>query len=338
METAESGRRAATLFGAAALCAAIYFVDILCVRLSDTSAAAFTVNVALPLDLMAVAPLAFWLAYVRTHKKSPILVLPVIYLGGLASAAMSIDGQFTLVPYLLVAAAAVDFAVLGLELPRIIRIIKTLNDEAKNDGCPPSKRFRFCTEGVLGNSAPARMVAMELTMWWYLFRSWGKQAHCPEGCTAFSYHRESNAAALTAMLVFLAVVEATVVHIALLKVSGALAIVATLATVYALAWLVANTRAMALAPILVNDSSVLVRWGFLLAIRFNLSNVEEVVLGDFDAPKSKRVDLSSLGGSPCWVILKEPVGYRPLVGKARMVRYIKVSPDDMVAFRNALLD
>ena len=137
METAESGRRAATLFGAAALCAAIYFVDILCVRLSDTSAAAFTVNVALPLDLMAVAPLAFWLAYVRTHKKSPILVLPVIYLGGLASAAMSIDGQFTLVPYLLVAAAAVDFAVLGLELPRIIRIIKTLNDEAKNDGCPP---------------------------------------------------------------------------------------------------------------------------------------------------------------------------------------------------------
>ena len=178
---------------------------------------------------------------------------------------------------------------------------------------------------------------MELTMWWYLFLSWGKQAHCPEGSVAFSYHRESNAAALTAALVFLAAIEAVVAHVALSRVSAALAIAATLATAYALAWLVANTRAMVLTPILVGESSVLVRWGFLSEMRFDRANVASVVIGDLDAPRSERVNLSSLGGSPCWVVLREPVEHRSLIGKARMVRYVKASPDDAAGFKRALL-
>ena len=116
-----------------------------------------------------------------------------------------------------------------------------------------------------------------------------------------------------------------------------LGLAATLATAYALAWLVANARAMVLAPILVDESSVLVRWGFLSEMRFDRSNVEDVVTGDFDVPRRERVDLSSLGGSPCWVVLREPVERRSLTGKARMVRYVKVSPDDAAGFRRALL-
>lgn len=336
-ETTDDGKRAATLLGACALCAAVYLVDILCAGLSDPGSAALTANVALPLDLMVVAPLAFWIAYVRPRGKSPILVLPAIYLGGIASAAMSVDGRFALVPYLLAAAAVVDVAVLCSEVPRIARTARALSNEAGSKRLSPSERFRFCVEGVMGSSAPARMLAMELTMWWYLFRSWGKQAHCPEGCVAFSYHRESNAAALAAVLVFLAAIEAAVVHVALSRVSAALAIAATLATAYALAWLVANARAMTLAPILVGESSVLVRWGFLSEVRLDRSNVEGVVIGDLDAPRSERVDLSSLGGSPCWIVLKEPMEHRTLTGKVRMFRYVKISPDDAAGFRRALL-
>ncbi len=241
-------------------------------------------NVALPLDLMAVAPLAFWLAYVRPRGKSPILVLPVIYLGGIASAAMAVGGRFALVPYLLVAAAAADVAVLCLEVPRIARVVRALSGEARSRRLSPSERFRLCVEGVMCSSAPARTLAMELAMWWYLLRSWGGRPHCPEGFAAFSYHRESNAVALTAVLVFLAAVEAVVAYAALSRVSAALAVAATLATAYALAWLVSNARAMALAPILVGESLVLVRWGLLSEVRFDRSNVEDVVTGDLDAP------------------------------------------------------
>lgn len=336
-ETTGDGKRAATLLGAGAICAAAYLIDILCARLSVPGSAALTANVALPLDLMVVAPLVFWIAYVRPRGKSPILVLPAIYFGGIASAAMSVDGRFTLVPYLLVVAAVVDVAVLCSEVPRIARTARALSGEARSKRWSPSERFRFCVEGVMGSSAPARMLAMELTMWWYLFRSWDKQAHCPEGSVAFSYHRESNAAALTAVLVFLAAIEAVVAHVALSRVSAALAIAVTLATAYALAWLVANTRAMVLTPILVGESSVLVRWGFLSEMRFDRANVASVVIGDLDAPRSERVDLSSLGGSPCWVVLREPVERRSLIGKVRMVRYVKASPDDAAGFRRALL-
>lgn len=337
-EKTGDGRRAATLLGAGALCAAVYLIDILCAGLSDPGSVALAANVALPLDLMAVAPLAFWLAYVRPRGKSPILVLPVIYLGGIASAAMAVDGQFTLVPYLLIAAAAVDVAVLCLEVPRIARIARALSGEARRQALSPSERFRLCAEGVMGSSAPARMLAVELAMWWYLLRSWGKRPHCPEGFVAFSYHRESNVAALTAVLAFLAAVEAVMVHIALSRVSAALAVAATLATAYALAWLVANARAMALAPILVGESLVLVRWGLLSEVRFDRSNVEDVVIGDLDAPRGERIDLSSLGGSPCWVVLREPVKRKSLTGRAKMVRYVKASPDDAAGFRRSLLE
>lgn len=70
METTDNGKRAATLLGAGSICTAAYLIDILCAGLSDPGSAALTANVALPLDLMAVAPLAFLIAYVRPCWKS----------------------------------------------------------------------------------------------------------------------------------------------------------------------------------------------------------------------------------------------------------------------------
>lgn len=70
METTDDGKRAATLLGAGALCAATHLIDILRVGLSDPGSATLTANVALLLDLMVVAPLAFWMAYVRPRGKS----------------------------------------------------------------------------------------------------------------------------------------------------------------------------------------------------------------------------------------------------------------------------
>ena len=87
---------------------------------------------------------------------------------------------------------------------------------------------------------------------------------------------------------------------------------------------------------LVGRSSVLIRWGFLSDIRLDRSNVKEVVIGEFDAPKAESVDLSSLEGSTCWVILKEPVERRFLAGKVKMIRYVKVSPDNAASFKRAL--
>lgn len=70
METTDDGKRAATLLGACGICATAYLIDILCAGLSDSGSAALTANVALLLDLMVVAPLVFWIAYVRPCWKS----------------------------------------------------------------------------------------------------------------------------------------------------------------------------------------------------------------------------------------------------------------------------
>lgn len=59
IETTDDSKRAATLLGAGAICAAAYLVDILCAGLSDSDSVAFTSNVALLLDPIMVALLAF---------------------------------------------------------------------------------------------------------------------------------------------------------------------------------------------------------------------------------------------------------------------------------------
>lgn len=69
-ETTDDGKRAATLLSAGGICAAAYLIDILCAGLSNPGSAALAANVALPLDLMVVAPLVFWIAYVRPRGKS----------------------------------------------------------------------------------------------------------------------------------------------------------------------------------------------------------------------------------------------------------------------------
>lgn len=132
--------------------------------LGDAGSTALIANIALPFNLMVVAPLAFLLLYVRPRKKSPILVLPIIYLGAWPRPRCPSKGRSPLC-HLLVAAAAVDVAVLCLEVPRVARSARALNDEATSRQLPPSGRFRHCSEGILGGSLPARMLAAELTMW-----------------------------------------------------------------------------------------------------------------------------------------------------------------------------
>lgn len=78
MGTTDDGKRAATLLGTGALCAATYLIDILCAGLNDPGSAALTANVALPLDLMVVALLAFWITYVRPRGKSLSTASPII--------------------------------------------------------------------------------------------------------------------------------------------------------------------------------------------------------------------------------------------------------------------
>lgn len=76
MDTTDDGKRAAMIFSTGALCAAAFLIDFLCAGLSGPESAALTANAALLLDLMVVAPLAFWMAYARPRGKSLSKIVP----------------------------------------------------------------------------------------------------------------------------------------------------------------------------------------------------------------------------------------------------------------------
>lgn len=66
--------------------------------------------------------------------------------------------------------------------------------------------------------------------------------------------------------------------------------------------------------------------------------ISKVVVGEFGAPKGERADFLSLGGSPCWLVLDALVPFKPLIGKTKSVRFMKVSPDAPSAFAKVIVD
>ena len=66
-------------------CLALYGIDLACMATVPATGFDFASGFAMPFDLMVFVPAVFYLLVVRRYRLSPLLVLPVIWLGGLVS-------------------------------------------------------------------------------------------------------------------------------------------------------------------------------------------------------------------------------------------------------------
>lgn len=314
------------------ICAVMYLTDISVLVSMPEVGISLAANFAVPFDLMVCVPFVFYFFFVRRRGITPIAVLPMIYMGGAVSAAVAIPNTPSLLPALLASAFVVDIAVLVHEAPGLAKAFRKGYLARKKEFTQPIEWYLGGFSEVVSNNAAARAAAMETTMWYWLAASWRRAPDPPKGCESFSYHKQSGLVTLSCAIVALGLLETVVVHIAVSRVSPPAAFALSALSLYTLAWIAANARAAAKSPILICKDSVAAVWGAFFCIRVEGSRIERATLCDPKLRKSEMLDMSSLGGSPCWIVLREPLEAETFLGTKRRVKAIKLSPDRLQEF------
>lgn len=319
------------VFAVVGICLLLYAIDGFAYAFVPESGALYAANFAIPFDLMVCVPAAFYLLFVRPRGISPIAVLPVIYIGGALSSIVAIPNAPSALPALFGCAFAVDVIVLVREVPRLARKLLAGYREAKA-ACPvPLVWFRRAFASVIANKAAANLCAMEITMWYYLLASW-KKRELPHGFQTFTYHKNTGFLAFVGVIVAMGLVEVVVVHLLVAQWSVLAAVILDVLSVYALAYIVANARAVAINPILVNDDTLVASWGAFQTETVPMSAIKCISLTEPMLPKEEVLNMATMSGKPCWVALNSSLTTTDMLGRVTHIRAIKVTPDDIQAF------
>lgn len=292
--------------------------------------------VALPLDFVVGIPLAFYLMVIRPRKLSPLYVIPVIWMGyGLSDVALG-SPDVGVLPILLAVLAPVEIAIAVREAQRMARVYK----DAKAKNSDPMQWFYATTRYLVRKEMPARVMAAELSVWYYALLSWHKRSKIEAGEKAFSYH---NAGGYMNMMLGLGLafpVEIVAMHLLLAQWSVAAAMVVTLLSVYAAVWLVSDARARVMRPIVVGGDFVRLECGIQMEGVIPLDEIEAVALSDTEVrgiDDAEKLNFGTFYHADVWIVAKRPVEVRTLLGTKR-ARAIGISIDDPNAFANLLAE
>lgn len=315
-------------------CLILYGIDLACVATVPTSGRAYAAGFAAPFDLMVCVPAAFYLLVVRRNKLSPLLVLPVIWLGGFVSLQLAQPGQPSLVALFGAAAVVVEATIAARELRRFVRAYRA----ARAASARPLDWFSGAFRALVRSKRAARLLGLECSMWYYATCSWRRASHVPAGYRAFSSHKQSGYVAVVAVMLSLIAVETFAVHLLVARFSAPAACALTLLSIYTMLWMIADARAVVLNPLLVSDTELVARWGLAFCERIPLDAIARVGAAEPTVPKRAVLNLAAMGGQPCWIELAEPLEVRGALGTPRTVRVLKLSPDDASAFKSAVLE
>lgn len=314
-------------------CLLLYGIDLACTASVPASGLGYAVGFALPFDLMVCVPAAFYFLVVRRNGLSPLLVLPVIWIGGFVSLQFAIPGQPSILVPLSLGAVVVEATVAARELRRFVRTFR----KAKTTSDNPLDWFSDAFFTLVRNERAARTAGFECAMWYYAAASWHRKPFVPEGYRAFSSHRRSGYVAVAGIMLGLIAIETFAVHLLVARFSTVAACALTALSLYTMLWMIAETRAVVLNPLLVGNGCLVARWGMLTCERIPLSIIADASSKEPDTNKRERLDLAAMGGQALWIELSEAVEVRGFLGRKRLVRAIKTSPDEADAFKRAIL-
>ncbi len=187
------------------------------------------------------------------------------------------------------------------------------------------------TDAFLAAKLPARVagaIATELTLVATLATGWRKPA------PAFTVHRKSGWTLYAGVLIFLTLVETSVVHIALVTyASPTAAWIVTALSIYTALWFVGDALALRHGGAFVHRDALELRIGVRWRGRIPWRAIASLV--DFDANRKDLTDISILGANLV-IELREPVRLVGLLGRRRDATAIALSIDDREGFESAV--
>lgn len=309
-------------------CCILYAIDLTCASAIPAVGNAYVTNAALPFDLIVFIPAVFYLTIVRRRRLSPLLVLPVIWAGMIASMKLAQANLPSLHLMLVPAVIGVEIAILFRESRRFMRVFRTARTSSAN----PHDWFSGAFFSLTRNEQVSHIAANEITLWYYVLASWRRKPDEPRGSHAFTCYRSSGYVELVSVIAVITAIEAFVVHLLVAQWSEIAALILTITSLYVVVFLVGNARAVVLNPLLVDGEAVTLRWGLFFNERIARDRISHIQSHKPDLPKRERMDLRVMGMPSCWIILREPVFVRTFTGMRHPISAISVSPDDRAAF------
>lgn len=318
--------------GFVAIAAALYLYGVL----SAAHIPAAVDAVALPLDFMAGIPLMFYFMVVRPRRWTLFAVIPAIWLGyGLSVLALG-SADAGILPALFSVLLFVELAIAVREITRIVKAFQT----AKAKSADPMAWLFEAVFYVVPKEVPARMMAAELSVWYYALISWRKKPVAKPDEAAFSYHKAGGYMNMMLGLALAFPVEIVGVHLLLSQWSVVAAIVVTALSVYAAVWLLGDARARVMRPIVVGEDAVRLECGIQMEAVIPLGRIEAVAFSDAEVQgidSAERLNYGTFYHADVWLVTKQPVEVRTLLG-TKQVRAIGVSVDDPKAFASLVAE
>jgi hypothetical protein len=209
-------------------------------------------------------------------------------------------------------------------------------------GSPPDfyERLRDGLRGMLRRPAAADALARELALLGCAFYFLGIPPSAPgAGGRAFTIHRRSNYGAIFVVLLGLALLEMTVVHLMLRHSSPITAKVMLVVGAYGVIWFFGDFQTVRLRPVIVDNESLRLRVGVRKELRIPRESVEK--LEDMPSTGENRRDpdyarCTAFGPPDLIIRLRKPAKLERMVGKDRTVSFIGVKIDDDAGFRRML--
>jgi hypothetical protein len=303
-----------TLLPAFAAVAAVYVVSAV---LSFTLPAHPVIGIGIAIDLTLTAAALFWLLAVRPGHAKPAALIRVLVLG-LAMARLLVGiSALGMVAIAIEAGVSVYLIVRARRLVRHVRALRA-------DGHGLAGALDTALRSVIPVPAVASVLAMEVATVIFAITGWFRSP--PDG---FAMHRRSGVVMIIGVLAALAVVEAVVMHIVLVRVSPVLAIVATALSAYGLLWLVGFAHAVRLSPLRFTAQGLVIERGVTRRAIVPAHAVARAV--PVTAASDDAVDLSYT--EPNLLLeLSTPVDVHGPLGRAKSATKLLLSIDDRDAF------
>lgn len=281
------------------------------------------IGIGIAIDLTLTSAVLFWLLAVRPGHVGPAALIRVVVIGAvLARLLVGLAGLGVVV-------IGIELALLGYLAVRVRRIVGHARALMRAGQSLPTA-LETALQSLFPVAAVARVLAIEISMVVLAITGWFRSP--PAGWTM---HRQSGVLLVLGVLSALAVVEAVLVHLVVVRVAPTVAIVLTALSAYSLLWLIGFAQSVRLSPLRFIGAAITIERGIsrrtvvpLRAIRRALS-----------APSERPAALDLSYGEPNVLLeLTESVEVHRIFGRPRSATHLLLSIDGREAFFAALAE
>ncbi|MEO9485458.1 MAG: hypothetical protein ABJG47_18505 [Ekhidna sp.] len=292
-------------------------------------------SLAITFDLLVTTPVIYFLI-IRKRNIPKTTLVPVFILGiVIASIILPSEHQFYLSQ---VKTWFLPFLEIGVVTYLIITIRKAFRKFKQHEHTSIDffTTAKTAAEDIMPK-ALSTAFATELSIFYYGFISWKKRELAAH---EFSYHKTTSTRMILGVFVFLIIIEAFAVHLALQHWSATVAWILTILSIYACLQVFGIVRSLSKRPVTIEDDALILKYGVMGESMIPLSQIKAVREQTKSLTDSKEIvylsPFKDMEGHNVVIEVERPAQLASFYGFKKTYSTIVVYLDDPKAFVNEL--